>query len=282
MRSNLPTFIKWAGGKKQLLPEIEKRIPNKFNNYFEPFVGGGAVMFLVASKLNPKKIIISDINKELIITYKIVKERPNELIELLKKHKKNHDKNYYYEIRELGNNPENNLSDLEIAGRFIYLNKTCFNGLYRVNSKGSFNVPIGSYKNPNIVPKEDILNASKLLQKDDIKAMSFENVINYAKNGDFVYFDPPYLPLSKTSSFTSYTKNSFSKDDHKKLSDVFKKLDKIGCFVMLSNSYHPYIEKLYSGFNFNIETVKASRAINCNGSGRGKINELLITNYEVK
>jgi len=274
MDFSVPTFVKWAGGKKQLLQEIVRFKPKKFNNYIEPFVGGGAVYFFVQKNYDGRAFI-SDINQELITTFKIIRDKPLELIKLLKEHRKNHNKEYYYKIRDDFDIEKS--TPLEIAGRFIYLNKTCFNGLYRVNSKGKFNVPIGSYKNPSIFNEKDLIIASKLLKRTEINVADFKEVVNHAKKGDFVYFDPPYLPISKTSNFTSYTKKTFLEKEQKELAEVFKVLNKKGCFVMLSNSDHPLIKNLYSGFNFH--TVKANRAISCIGSGRGKINELIITNY---
>jgi DNA adenine methylase len=269
-----PTFIKWAGGKTQLISQLSAFMPSKFNNYLEPFLGSGAVFFFV-EKQHGSKAILSDSNEELINAFKVVKEHPNELLPLLSEHKKNHSKEYYYKIR---GQETSGLNDAELAARFIYLNKTCFNGLYRVNSKGKFNVPIGSYKNPEIYSENTLLSASRLLKKATLKVMPFEDVTAYAHDGDFVYFDPPYYPISKTS-FTSYTKDSFGETEHKRLSKVYSTLNKKGCLLMLSNSDADFIKGLYAGFNQI--TVKARRSINCIATGRGKINELLVTNYEV-
>ena len=270
----VPTFVKWAGGKKQLLAQFNKFFPEKIERYFDVFVGGGAVAFYVIQKYQPKEVFISDTNKELIDTYEVIRDNLEELIEILKEHKEKHNKDYFYEIRK--QKPEN-LSKVQRAGRFIYLNKSCFNGLYRVNSKGEFNVPIGSSKNPAILPEEDLRLISKLLKGVTIKHMSFEGVLDYARKGDFVYFDPPYYPLKK-ESFTTYTAGNFLQKEQEQLAEVFRELDKRGCKVMLSNSDTPFIKNLYKGYKTHI--VRASRMINCIGEKRGKINEVVVLNYE--
>ena len=206
MNGKVPSFIKWAGGKKQLLEQFKQFFPQNAERYFEPFVGGGAVAFYIIQKNNLKEIYLSDINEELINCYNVIKNNVEELIKILKEYKKNHNKEVYYKIRE--QDPKK-LSNLYRAGRFIYLNKTCFNGLYRVNSKGGFNVPMGDYKNPSIVQEQELRFISKLLKNTILKVMSFDNVLQYAKKGDFIYFDPPYYPLKKGQSFTTYTKDNF-------------------------------------------------------------------------
>ena len=273
----IPKFVKWAGGKTQLIEQFVPLFPKKFNSYLEPFVGSGAVFFHIIQNFKPKEIIISDINEELINAYRIVKTDVERLIIELKQHKEYHmteGKKYYLTIR--ATNP-NELPPLERAARFIYLNKTCFNGLYRVNLKGKFNVPMGSYKNPDIIQEEKLRMVSKLLKKVIIKVLSFEKIFNLAKKGDFVYFDPPYYPLKKGKSFTTYTKGAFLEKEQELLAEVFKKLDKKGCSVMLSNSDTKFIKDLYPKYNINF--VQATRMINCNGDKRGKINEVVITNY---
>src|SRR3989344_304293 len=214
----VPTLIKWAGGKKQLLEQ------------FKPFFGGGTVAFFLL-KTHPeiKKIYLSDINEELVLTYNVVKNDIDELVNLLKKYKEKHNKEFYYKIRA---EDVKKLTPVQIAARFIYLNRTCFNGLYRVNSKGQFNVPIGSYKNPDIIQEEKIKKISKLLKNVTMKVMSFEKILNLVKKKDFIYFDPPYYPLQKGKNFTTYTKDSFLEEEQKELSKLFKKLDQKGCFVM--------------------------------------------------
>jgi len=273
----IPKFVKWAGGKGQLLEQFIPLFPKKFNRYLEPFVGSGAVFFYIIQKFKPKEIIISDINEELINAYEIVRDDVERLIVELKQHKEYHlaeGKKYYLTIR--ATNPQD-IPPLERAARFIYLNKTCFNGLYRVNSKGKFNVPMGAYKNPDIVQEEKLRIVSRLLKNVTIKVMSFEKVLDLAKKEDFIYFDPPYYPLKNKKSFTTYTKDSFMEKEQELLAEVFKKLDKKGCFVMLSNSDTKFIKDLY--LNYKINIVKATRMINCNGDSRGKINEVVVTNY---
>lgn len=274
IKEGTPTFIKWAGGKTQLIDQYKSLFPKSFNNYFEPFVGSGAVFFYIKQKFNPKNITISDINEDLIDTYNAVKEDLGVLNELLKKHKKNHSEEYFYKMREEFNTTKDKLKK---AALFIYLNKTCFNGLYRVNSTGEFNVPFGKYKNPGILQNKKLNEASKTLKEVKINCVSFEKVADFAKEGDFIYFDPPYYPINNTSSFTSYQKSGFLEKEQKKLAEVFKRLDKKGCKVMLSNSDTNFIKGLYK--DYDIKTVKARRAINCNGNGRGIINEIVVRNY---
>ncbi len=278
MKKEVPTLVKWAGGKKQLLEQFDKFFPRKIERYFEPFVGGGAIAFYLL-KTHPeiKKIFLSDINEELIITYNTVKKNVEELIKLLKKYKSKHNKEFYYKIRsqEIGK-----LTELEIAARFIYLNKTCFNGLYRVNSKGQFNVPIGSYKNPKICDEKSLREISKFMKKDDSKIAQFYDSVKKAKRGDFIYFDPPYYPLENKKSFTTYTKDNFLEEEQKKLAKVFRELDKKGCNVMLSNSDTDFIKNLYKGYNINF--VQAKRMINCDATKRGEIREVVVTNYPLQ
>ena len=269
-------FIKWVGGKRGLLKQILPLLPKKFNNYYEPFIGGGAVFFELYSNelLKNKKIVISDINYELINTYNVVKNNPYELISNLENYKKQHSKEFYYKIRELDRKENYNLSKLEKATRFIYLNKTCFNGLYRVNKKGYFNTPIGSYKNPNIADRNIILNASEALQNVEILHQSFKEVVNMANKDDLVYFDPPYYPLNTTSNFTSYDSNCFLEDEQFELFEVFNKLANNGIKVVESNSDTDFIKKLYKKYDINL--VNANRFINSKSNGRGKITEVLI------
>lgn len=277
MKNGVPTLVKWAGGKKQLLEQFEQFFPKKIERYFDPFVGGGAVAFYLL-KTHPeiKKIYLSDINEELIITYNAIKNNIEKLISLLKEYKLKHNKEFYYEIRA---EDVKKLNQIQIAARFIYLNKTCFNGLYRVNSKGGFNVPIGSYKNPGICNEEELMEISKLLQKDDVAVKQFYDAIKEAKTGDFVYFDPPYYPLNGKSSFTTYTKDNFLEKEQEHLAKMFKELDKRGCKVMLSNSDTNFIKSLYKEYTINL--VKAKRMINCDATKRGVINEVVVTNYSI-
>ncbi len=265
-------FLKWAGGKRQLLEQFDQYFPQKFNKYVEPFVGGGAVFF----HLLPKQAILIDNNGELINCYKVIKNNVAELIGLLKKHK--NEKSYFYKIRNLDRNHEefNKISDVERASRTIYLNRCCYNGLYRVNSKGEFNVPFGRYKNPNFCDEKNLKAVSIVLKDIEIYKNSFESCLNFAEKDDFVYLDPPYHPISETSNFTGYTKNMFGKDSQSQLFQVFRQLDEIGCKVMLSNSYNKFILDLYK--DFKIMTIYAKRAINSNAKRRGKIKEILVLN----
>ncbi|MFA7285722.1 MAG: DNA adenine methylase [Candidatus Paceibacterota bacterium] len=271
-------FVKWVGGKRQLLKQFKKMNlyppfgfdANK-NTYFEPFVGGGAVFF----DLLPKKAFLSDLNSDLVITYNVIKNNIDALIKSLKKHE--YEKDYFLKVR--AKNPKE-LSDLEIASRFIFLNRTCFNGMYRVNSSGQFNVPFGKYTNPLICDEDNLRKVSKALENVEIKHQDYKAVLKKAKKGDFIYFDPPYYPISKTASFTTYTTEAFLDKEQIELRDTFLELHKRGCFVMLSNSDAPFINKIYTGFKgVKINKVEAGRAINSDSSKRGKITEVLITNY---
>jgi len=265
-------FLKWAGGKRQLLSQIDLYIPKSFNKYIEPFVGGGALFFY----LLPKNAILNDINQDLINTYRVIKENVSELITSLKKHK--NEEEYFYKIRSVDRNLDEfkTWSDVEKASRIIYLNRCCYNGLYRVNSKGYFNAPFGKYKNPKICNEENLKLVHKVLKDVKLMNISFELCLNYAKKDDFIYFDPPYVPISESANFTSYTKSSFKKEDQIKLFNVFKELDQKGCKLLLSNSYNEFILKLYKNYQINI--VYAKRAINSNPDKRGEIKEILIIN----
>lgn len=264
-------FIKWAGGKRQLVDILLKNKPDDYNIYIEPFVGGGAFLFAIL----PEKAIIFDINYELINAYKVIKENPDALIRSLKKHINK--KEYFLEVRSW--NPDK-LNDIERASRFIYLNKTCYNGLYRENSKGQFNVPFGKYKNPNIVDEENLIAISNYLNLFEIEILhqSYKDVLSLARKRDFVYLDPPYHPLTTTASFTKYTKYDFSEKDQIELAEVFKELDKIRCYVLLSNSNTELIKHLYCGYN--IQEIEANRFINCKADRRGKgYYEILVKNW---
>lgn len=271
-------FVKWVGGKRQLLKQFRELglyPPEAFNpitnTYYEPFVGGGAVFF----DLLPKNAELSDMNNELIIAYNVIKDNVDELIESLQKHI--YDKEYYLKVRA---QKVEDLSDIEIASRFIFLNRTGFNGLYRVNKNGQFNVPFGRYSNPVICDEENLRRVSGALQNVIITRQDYKNVLKTAKKGDFIYFDPPYYPVSRTASFTAYTAEGFLEKEQTELRDTFVKLHKKGCFVMLSNSDTPFINELYSGLNgITINKISAGRTINSKSSGRGKITEVLITNY---
>ncbi|HEM6237524.1 TPA: DNA adenine methylase [Streptococcus suis] len=273
----LQPFTKWTGGKRQLLPVIKSLMPDNYNSYFEPFIGGGAVFF----ELIPKKAIINDFNSELINCYRQIKDNPQKLIELLTKHQKNNSKDYYLELRSVDRDDRiHAMTDTERAARIMYMLRVNFNGLYRVNSKNQFNVPYGRYKNPKIVDSELILSISQYLNKNNIEILTgdFEKAVEDVGAGDFVYFDPPYIPLSETSAFTSYTHEGFSYEEQVRLRDVFRKLDKKGAYVMLSNSSSPLVEELYKGFN--IHKVEAIRTNGAKASSRGKISEFIVTNYD--
>ena len=274
---NLQPFSKCTGGKRQLLPVIKKLMPESYNHYYEPFIGGGALFFDLA----PKKAVINDYNAELINCYQQIKENPNELIELLKVHKENNSKEYYLELRSVDRDDRiNKMPDVQRAARILYMLRVDFNGLYRVNSKNQFNVPYGRYKNPKIVDEELIHAISIYLNSNqiEIKAGDFEDALLNVQKEDFIYFDPPYIPLSDTSAFTSYTHEGFSYDDQVRLRDAFKRLSDAGAYVMLSNSSSHLVEELYQ--EFNIHYVEATRTNGAKSSSRGKISEIIVTNYE--
>ncbi|MBP7791534.1 MAG: DNA adenine methylase [Candidatus Goldbacteria bacterium] len=269
-------FLKWAGGKGQLLNDFVRLFPDKFRNYIEPFVGGGAVFFFLYSNgmLDDKKITLIDSNGDLINAYKTLsdKNKLEDVIKALSNGKYLNNEKTFYKIRN-----EEPKSDSEKTARLIYLNKTCFNGLYRVNSKGKFNTPFGKYNNPLICDFVNLKAVSKSLENVELINDDFTVVLEKADKGDFIYFDPPYQPINKTSNFTSYTKDSFNEKDQERLAKVFKILDKRGCKLMLSNSDVKFIRGLYKGYR--IEIVKAKRMINCKAAKRGAINELVILNY---
>lgn len=270
-------FLKWAGGKQKLLAQYDAYFPMNFDRYFEPFVGGGAVFFhLWSTGRLYEKVFLFDHNEQLVDAYQAVRDKLEELIGFLTIHRKRHSKEYYYQIRDL-DRQNVNLGDVERAARTIYLNKTCYNGLYRVNGKGEFNVPMGSYKNPKILYDNVLRSANAALQEVCVEVKDFRDIVHYAQAGDFLYFDPPYDPVSKTASFTNYTAASFRDEDQRDLAHIFALLAEKGCLCMLSNSYTPFVLDLYR--KFRIETVKANRAINSNPNGRGDIQEVVVLNY---
>ncbi len=269
-------FLKWVGGKRQLMPAITALLPDDFDQlkYYEPFVGGGAVLF----HLQPKNALINDFNKELVNVYQVIKNDPHALIEDLKSHK--NEEEYFYAIRAWDRGsiyPK--LSAVTKASRIIFLNKTCFNGLYRVNSSGEFNAPFGRYQNPKIVNKKTILAVSDYLNSNDIDIRNgdFEDALKDIKKDSFVYFDPPYDPVSKSANFTGYVQGGFDHLAQKRLRNVCNKLTKKGVKFLLSNSATPFIEELYK--DYTITYAKAKRAINVDAKKRGHINEVLIRNY---
>ncbi|MCB1193640.1 MAG: DNA adenine methylase [Leptospiraceae bacterium] len=267
--------VKWVGGKRQVLTEIQKYIP-KYTNYYEPFVGGGAVLF----ELQPNNAIVNDKNNELISMYQVIKSNVEELINDLKQHK--NDESYFYETRELDRNKDkyNKLDPIQKASRIIFLNKTCYNGLFRVNRAGEFNAPFGSYKNPNIVNEVTLRAVNKYFNKNNITILccDFEAALNGVKKGAFVYLDPPYDPVSDTASFTGYEKGGFGKKEQIRLKEVCDVLDKQGVKFLLSNSSTDFIKELYK--EYRIEVIQAKRAINSNPNKRGEIDEVLVRNYE--
>ncbi|MDR0376849.1 MAG: DNA adenine methylase [Spirochaetaceae bacterium] len=273
-------FLKWAGGKRQLLPEIKKYIPKDINNYtyYEPFMGAGAVLF----DLQPKKAVINDFNTQLILTYTVIKENVEELIIVLKNYKNMNDEKYYYEIRNLDRDSTtfNTLTNTEKAARLIFLNKTCFNGLYRVNSQGLFNVPYGRYKNPAICEELVLRQISNYLNTNEIKIVNvdFEQAVLDAANNSFIYFDPPYHSQNKTN-FTGYHADGFGEEEQERLRNVMIKMTRRGAKCLLSNSDTEYIRELYDYDRFEIIPVQAKRTINSDSAGRGNVNEVLIKNW---
>ena len=280
-------FLKWAGGKGQLLTELTRRTPPQFARYHEPFVGGGAFFFSLWSggRLTHGGVL-SDYNRDLIACYRTVRDHAQELIAALLEHKVHaNDRAYFYEIRAWDRQPGfEQRSQVALAARMIFLNRTCDNGLYRLNNKGKFNAPFGDYKKPLIVDAENMHDVSRALQDVELKVGDFADVLNYAEPGDFVYFDPPYAPLSPTASFTHYTGHGFGEDQQRRLAEVFRELAERGCYVMLSNSYTELTRELYSPkaiSGLSTETVRASRKINCDGAKRGFIDEVIAYSYDL-
>lgn len=266
-------FLKWAGGKTQLLPEINKRIPKEFETYFEPFIGAGAVFF----SLQPQKAVLCDSNQELINTFETIRDNVQELIADLKTHQNNSE--YFYKIRAMDREADfQELSKVKRASRIIFLNKTCFNGLYRVNKKGFFNTPFGNYTNPLICDEANLLACSKALQGVRLLCGSYDQIKELVGANDFVYMDPPYAPMSETANFTDYTMAGFGEEEQKQLKSFCDELSKKGTKFLMSNSSAPFIKELYC--EYQQEEVLAKRAINSNAKGRGKITELLISPKE--
>ena len=293
-KGTVKPFLKWAGGKGQLIDEIEKFYPfdKKINKYAEPFIGGGAVLFDILNKYELEKIYISDVNKELVNCYVAIKENVHELIKKLRKiedeflaREKEDRKIYYYEKREKFNKLklENNNEKINRAALMIFLNRTCFNGLYRVNKKGLFNVPMGDYKNPKICDEENLIKISKKLKNVEVIYGDYKKSYDFIDENTFVYFDPPYRPLNQTSSFTSYTEYIFGDKEQIELSEYFRILNKKGAKLLLSNSdpknvdiNDEFFDNLYK--EFDIKRIESSRAINIKGEKRGKVTEVLISN----
>ena len=270
-------FVKWAGGKRQIIDKLKEYVPENFNTYYEPFIGGGALLF----ELSPKKAVINDSNVELMNVYNCLcnEEKFKKMCSVLNHYEKMHSEEFYYEIRNKDRNKNmyNKLSDYTKAARTIYLNKACFNGLYRVNSKNEFNVPFGKKAKVNTYEGANLITVSNYLTLNDIKILNidFEQAVKDAKKNDFVYFDPPYD--SDTHTFNSYTEDGFGKEEQKRLAKVFKELDKKGVYVMLSNHNTHLVNELYK--DYNMHKIEAKRNINSKGNKRGKVEELIITNY---
>ncbi|MEM6252162.1 MAG: DNA adenine methylase [Cyanobacteria bacterium P01_D01_bin.156] len=267
-------FLKWAGGKRQLVPELIKYIPADYYRYYEPFVGGGALLW----SLQPPQAIISDRNQELINCYQVVKESVEDLIEALRQHR--NEKSYFYEVRSWDRQVEFvTKTNVQRAARIIFLNKTCYNGLFRVNLKGQFNAPFGRYKNPTIADEQGLRSVSRYLNQGSVRILQADFAVTVADAGleDFVYFDPPYDPVSSTASFTAYDSHGFNRDEQRRLKQVMDELTERGCKVMLSNACTEFIQDLYS--DYLCVRVKAKRAINSNAAKRGQVDELLVMNY---
>ena len=279
IKNSLEPFVKWAGGKRQLIPEIMKRLPVKYNNYYEPFIGGGALFF----HLLPERAIINDINKELVNTYRQIKNNVEELLKNLE----NIDasiygdgKEYYYDIRDKFNHKiKKNETDVEQAAMFLFLNKHCFNGLYRVNSEGLFNVPFNG-KTGKTFDKEHIVEIHHKIQQTVVLEGDFEKACSEAKKGDFLFFDSPYAPLNP-SSFESYTKEGFNVENHIRLSRLFDELTRKGCYCMLTNHNTPFINDLYKNKGYKMDVVSVKRLINSDAKNR-KGEEVIIYNYDLE
>jgi DNA adenine methylase len=268
-------FLKWVGGKRQIMPEIEQHLPKGIKSYIEPFIGGGAVLF----HLQPKNAIINDFNSELVNVYNVIKNDLENLIVDLQKHR--NESKYFYEIRALDRTEAfENLTNVERASRIIYLNKTCYNGLYRVNNSGEFNSPFGKYKNPNIVNEPTLRAVSSYLNSNNIRIENtdYETILKEADRNSFVYLDPPYHPVSESSNFTGYVQGGWDESDQIRLKEACDWLNKKGVKFLQSNSSVDFIKELYSEYQIHI--IKANRAINSDGDKRGEVEEVLIKNYE--
>lgn len=265
-------FLKWAGGKSQLLDQYSPFFPrgDRIRRYFEPFLGSAAVYF----HLQPDNACLADVNEKLVEIYQVVQQDVEDLIQLLRNYRNVEE--HFYQVR--AQNPSS-LNKTERAARLIYLNKTCYNGLYRENRKGEFNVPFGRYKNPRICDETRLRTAARALQGVDFQVDDFEQVVAPAGPGDFIYFDPPYAPLNATSNFTGYDRRGFSTDDQRRLAETYHRLSSGGCNVMLSNSSAPLVLDLYSGRGYRLLEIEARRSINSKADGRGPVTELLILNY---
>ena len=270
-------FIKWAGGKGQLVPELLARAPERFETYHEPFLGGAAVFFALhrAKLLTGKKVVLSDVNQELVDTYRAIRNQVSKVIEYLQQHK--YEKDHYYLVR--AQDPAK-LKLAQRAARMIYMNKTGFNGLYRVNSKGKFNVPFGRFVNPKFCDPDNLRSTSRALKQVELRCEPFQGVLERAKPGDFVYFDPPYVPVSQTAKFVSYASKGFDLEDQERLATVFEDLTQKGVMTMLSNSDTPWVKKRYRPFP-QIQ-VQVRRSVNSRKDRRGPVGELVVLGFESK
>ncbi len=262
--------IKWVGGKSKLLPDLLSRMPERFGRYYEPFAGGAALFFRVA----PERALLADYNADLINLYTVIASDVGAVIKKLELHREQHSEAHYYDVRTRWNDREINWATADRAATFIYLNKTCFNGLWRVNRSGAFNVPIGRYVDPPICVPDTLRAARNLLARVELKCCDYKTAVETAKRNDFLYFDPPYDPVAPTANFTSYTNQAFGPDQQRELAETARMLVARGCRVMLSNSDTPFIRSLYKGFQ--IDRVKCSRAINSNASKRGEVDEVIV------
>ena len=299
MSEKIRPFVKWAGGKGSLIPQLNNFYPYELKNgiierYIEPFVGGGAVLIDILQKYDVQEAYAFDINIDLINSYNVIKNNVEDLITNLKQMETEYlqleqeeRKNYFYNKRDEYNNYrlEGIEQNIQRAAQFIYLNRTCFNGLYRVNKAGKFNVPMGNYKNPTICDEENLRNLSELIQNVQFQYGDYRRSMEYVIENTFVYFDPPYRPLNVTSGFTSYTKEDFNEDNQRELAEFYRELNEQNAKLMLSNSNpkntnkeDTFFDNIYQGFN--IDEIYASRMINANSKGRGKISEILVTNYD--
>lgn len=299
MSEKIRPFVKWAGGKGSLIPQLNNFYPYELKNgiierYIEPFVGGGAVLIDILQKYDVQEAYAFDINIDLINSYNVIKNNVEDLITNLKQMETEYlqleqeeRKNYFYNKRDEYNNYrlEGIEQNIQRAAQFIYLNRTCFNGLYRVNKAGKFNVPMGNYKNPTICDEENLRNLSELIQNVQFQYGDYRRSMEYVTENTFVYFDPPYRPLNVTSGFTSYTKEDFNDDNQRELAEFYRELNEQNAKLMLSNSNpkntnkeDTFFDNIYQGFN--IDEIYASRMINANSKGRGKISEILVTNYD--
>jgi DNA adenine methylase len=268
-------IVKWVGGKTKLLPELRARAPKKYGTYYEPFVGGGALFFSLA----PERAVLGDMNGALIDTYRTVVSDVEPVIKRLEGHKRHHHRErYYYEVRDWWNERKWTTDEVGTAAAFIYLNKTCFNGLWRVNRDGGFNVPRGDYANPTILNAVGLRAASGVLGRARLMVNEYDATTAEAVAGDFIYFDPPYDPVSKTSNFTSYTKDMFGKKQQEQLAEHARQLRARGVQVMLSNNDTEFVRSLYQ--DFCVDNVKCGRSINSKGDKRGAVDEVIITSYE--